>query len=127
MMGEWTPGPWDAGHLCDDATRCNCRYIFGGQYMGALGEIYVDNGKGSISEGANDCPPIDEAKANLQLIAAAPDLVEALKGIIPALQAADNLVRAFTGPDDDIARAVRDLARDRIKDARAALAKAGVQ
>jgi hypothetical protein len=73
-----TPGPWEVGHLCDDSTKCNCRYIFGGGYMGGIGEVYVDNGLKLIGEGANDCPPPEEAKANLLLIAAAPLLLEAL-------------------------------------------------
>jgi hypothetical protein len=39
-----------------------------------------ENGK-KISEGGNDCPPLEEAKANACLICAAPDLYEALKAV----------------------------------------------
>jgi hypothetical protein len=77
-----TPGPWEPGHLCDDTTKCNCPYIFDGGYAGGIGEVYIDNGKGLIAEGANDCPPRAEAVANLRLICAAPDLLAACEGVL---------------------------------------------
>jgi hypothetical protein len=67
-----TPGPWHTGHLCNDSHSCNCPYIFDEQsYMGGIAEVYVDNGIASIADGANDCPPLEEAKANQRFIALA--------------------------------------------------------
>jgi hypothetical protein len=67
-----TPGPWILPHFADDATKCNCKYVFCEAYMGAICTITVDNGE-------NDAPPSAEAIANARLIIAAPDLLAALK------------------------------------------------
>lgn len=69
----FTPGPWWTPHLSNDATTCNCAYVLNEGYCGAIATIHVDNG-----EGGNDSPPLEEAKANGRLIAAAPDLYAAL-------------------------------------------------
>lgn len=69
-----TPGPWSVPHLCDDSIRCNCAYVLSSGYAGSICTIDFDNGK-AISDGGNDSPPLDEAKANGLLIAAAPDLL----------------------------------------------------
>lgn len=72
-----TPGPWSVPHFAR-AHSCGCRYIFAGDYLGGIAEVYVDNGK-APSDGGNDCPSVDEATANARLISAAPDLLAALK------------------------------------------------
>jgi hypothetical protein len=64
-----TPGPWAAGCLADDAHPCNCRSVLCESSMGAIATVQVNNGL-SISEGGNDAPPIEEARANLRYIAA---------------------------------------------------------
>lgn len=74
-----TPGPWYPAHLADDDCSCDCRSIVSGGYAGSICIISVNNGIASISEGGNDCPPLEEAKANARIIAAAPDLLEALE------------------------------------------------
>ena len=49
--------------------------------MGSICTISISDGK-TISEFGNDCPPLDEAKANARLIAAAPDLLDALQEMV---------------------------------------------
>lgn len=75
-----TPGPWIPGCIVSDDCACNCTAILAPVYMGSVANVSVDNGK-SISEGGNDSPPLEEAKANARLISAAPDLLEALKDL----------------------------------------------
>jgi hypothetical protein len=64
--GKATHGPWHGGCL-GSRGKCQCRYIFDEGHAGAVGEVYVDNGK-SISDGGNDCPSRKEAIANLLFI-----------------------------------------------------------
>jgi hypothetical protein len=73
-----TPGPWSPGHIADDTTSCNCASIVSDYFAGSIAYVTVDNGK-SIRDGGNDGPPLEQAKANSHLIAAAPDLYEALR------------------------------------------------
>lgn len=80
-MSEHTPGPWIAPHFVNPNSKCQCRAILDEHYFGAIAEVFVDNGIESISEGGNDCPPIEEARANARLIAAAPDLLEACEAL----------------------------------------------
>lgn len=77
-MSKHTPGPWSLPHFARDDISCNCMYVLAEPYCGSICTISLDNGK-SISEGGNDCPQYEEAAANARLIAAAPDLLEALK------------------------------------------------
>ncbi|MPR62730.1 hypothetical protein D7027_13045 [Ochrobactrum intermedium] len=46
--------------------------------MGCIATVEVDNGR-AVSDGGNDAPPLEEAVANMHLIAAAPDMYEALE------------------------------------------------
>lgn len=55
-------GAWGAGHLSADDHSCNCPYIFDSGCMGGIATVHVDNGL-SISEGGNDGPPLEYAKA----------------------------------------------------------------
>lgn len=77
-MGEtkFTPGPWYVPHFADDTVACDCKSIVSECYAGAICTIAIDNGL-RIEDGGNDAPPIEEAKANARLIAAAPDLFTA--------------------------------------------------
>jgi hypothetical protein len=77
MEMKHTPGPWSVPHLAVDSTSCNCAYVLAEPYMGSICTISVSDGK-TISELGNDSPPLEEAKANARLIAAAPDLLAAL-------------------------------------------------
>lgn len=69
-----TPGPWHPGHLGSDG-KCQCRYVVDEGYAGGICTIHLGNDL-AIGEGGNDAPPLDQAIANMHLIAAAPDLLE---------------------------------------------------
>lgn len=76
-MAKHTPGPWYEPHMCEPDIRCNCTYVLSEKYAGSICDISVDNGK-AISQGGNDSPPLEEAIANAKLIAAAPELLDAV-------------------------------------------------
>lgn len=80
-MSSFTPGPWHAPHFADDTCTCNCRSVVSECYAGAICTVEFDNGL-RIEDGGNDAPPLEQAKANARLIAAAPELLEALKSTI---------------------------------------------
>lgn len=78
---EFSPGPWWPGHLGEEG-RCQCKGIVDEAHAGGIASVCVDNGIKSIAEGGNDCPPREQAIANMHLIAAAPDLYAALAGLV---------------------------------------------
>lgn len=71
-----TPAPWHPGHLGSDSD-CQCANIVDEGYAGGICTVHVGNGK-PVGDGGNDAPPLEEAIANMHLIAAAPDLLQAL-------------------------------------------------
>ena len=71
-----TPGPWHPGHLGSDSA-CQCRSVVSEGMLGSICQISVDNEK-PVGEGGNDAPSRDEAIANMHLIAAAPEMLQAL-------------------------------------------------
>lgn len=77
----YTKGPWDGPHFARDDISCNCTSVVSEGYAGAIATIHFDNGK-TIDDGGNGCPPLEEAKANARLIAAAPQMFEALQNIL---------------------------------------------
>jgi len=113
----FTPGPWSTGCFVDDSTPCQCKYIFSEGYAGSVAEISVDNGK-RIGDGGNDCPPLEEAKANARLIAAAPDLLDALEKALPLLEGFEEGDAAMREDDEE------PIVKPVIDQARAALTKA---
>jgi hypothetical protein len=71
-----TPGPWRPGHLVNDDHSCDCRHIFGNNdRMGCVAEVMVGKDDDQFKA---EYPDRDEAKANMHLIAAAPDMLAAL-------------------------------------------------
>lgn len=86
-INKHSAGPWNIGHLGDDTIDCECAYIFSeDSYMGGIATIHVDNGISSISEGGNDCPPREEAIANMHLIGTAPDLLDSVDMVYSLIQ-----------------------------------------
>lgn len=85
-INKHSPGPWYVGHLGDDTINCNCRHIVDEGYMGGIATVHIDNGIKSISEGGNDCPPKEEAIANMHLIATSPDLLDSVDMIWDVLE-----------------------------------------
>lgn len=73
-----TPGPWSVPHFAKPDVNCNCKYVLSDDHMGAVASVHC-SGEGSDWEKHGDNPRFEEAVANAHLIAAAPDLLEALK------------------------------------------------
>lgn len=71
-MTEFTKGPWYPGHMCNADHPCNCKSIVAEPYMGSICTINV----------GDEDPPLAEAIANAHLIAAAPNLYEALNNLV---------------------------------------------
>lgn len=95
-MSAHTPGPWSVPHFAEDG-KCKCGYVLCESYMGAIATVHHSPTR-SIEDGDN--PPLDEAKANAHLIAAAPDMLAALEGI----------VSGCVNPDVAVRRVMLDLA-----------------
>ena len=121
MSNPWTPGPWHAGHMCDDTHPCTCTGILAERGpLGGVANIVVDNGK-PISAGGNDGPDIATAKANARLIAAAPEMAEVLQELADDLQA--ELQERYGVPPHpaNVAKFGRDM--EPVRKARAILAR----
>lgn len=71
-----TPGMWSEPHLSRGDVKCDCTYVLSGCYAGSICDIQVDNEK-SISDGGNDSPPIEEARANGSFISSCAGNAEA--------------------------------------------------
>ena len=71
-----------AGHLADDTHTCDCAYIFDDGHAGGIAQVLINNGL-PVSEGGNDAPQKDLAKAYLRLLVAAanalPELLDMLE------------------------------------------------
>lgn len=82
MTAPGTPGPWHAPHYCRDDVTCNCRSVFS-ESGPIVATVEVDAGPHGWQ-----FPPPEQARANGFLIAAAPDLYEALEALVLAEEAA---------------------------------------
>lgn len=69
-----TPGPWMMPHFADDSATCNCTSVLSDSQHGMGCIATVPHG--------DENEPLEIAKANARLIAAAPDLLEALKDLL---------------------------------------------
>jgi hypothetical protein len=77
-MSGHTPGPWSVPHFAQPDVNCNCEYVLTDYLMGAVCAVYA-SGKGDDWQKHGDNPRFAEAVANAHLIAAAPDMLTALK------------------------------------------------
>lgn len=77
-VDKHSAGPWYPGHLGDSTIDCQCTSIVNEGYAGGIARVNLDNGLKYIESGWNDCPPLEEAVANMHLIAASPDMLESL-------------------------------------------------
>lgn len=79
LSPPWSPGPWSMGCFVRNppGKGCQCTYLFDDGHTGGIGEVYVDNGR-NIADGGNGAPQREQAIANAHLMAAAPDLYDAL-------------------------------------------------
>jgi hypothetical protein len=73
-----TPGPWSLPHFAEPDVNCECGYVLTDNLMGAVCTVHA-SGKGNDWTRHGDNPKFAEAVANARLIAAAPDLLAALK------------------------------------------------
>jgi hypothetical protein len=67
-----TPGPWTVPHFAKEDSGCHCGYVFDNEGEYTVCEVFFQDE--SDEYGQN--PPIDQAKANARIIAAAPDLAD---------------------------------------------------
>jgi hypothetical protein len=70
-----TPGPWSIPHFATPDVGCKCGYVLVDGFCGAVATVHF-SGDRDLKHGDN--PPFEEAVANAHLIAAAPELAEAL-------------------------------------------------
>ena len=97
-MSEHTPGPWEATRSAANRKRWS---IFGNEWNGSERNRY----KTSVAETSNwlSTDPPEEVEANARLIAAAPELLEALMGLMRRVD-----IKTYTagsiGDDLDAAR-----------------------
>ena len=70
---RWTPGPWSPPHYSQDDVPCNCPSVFA--HGPIVASVTFDEG-GTLGW---QYPSAESAKANGHLIAASPDLYEALQ------------------------------------------------
>lgn len=73
-MSGYTKGPWSLPHFADERSTCACSYVFSDSQRGFGAIATIQFG------GENES--YETAKANANLIAAAPDMLEALEKVI---------------------------------------------
>lgn len=91
-MSEFTSGPWSVPHFADPRSTCECKYVLSGHHFGSIA-IVNWSPDDSVENGCN--PPLEEAKANARLIAAAPAMYAALAALVAKLPAIEEAVGPF--------------------------------
>jgi len=93
-MNEHTPGPWECRPIAGDLSSPGYGIIsFGSRQHGRVGSVAVRPGENGIAE------------ANARLIAAAPDMLEALKEIYGAIGGANGTDCFISCENEEIVRA----------------------
>lgn len=65
QVSSHTVLPWECKpHIMDSSHKCNCTSWCEEFYAGGILSVHVSNGIPLVSEGGNDAPPFEEAKAN---------------------------------------------------------------
>lgn len=77
---KFTPGPWSLPHFASPDVNCQCEYVLCDHLMGAIASVHC-SGEGDDWAQGGDNPKFEEAVANARLIAAAPEMYEALKAL----------------------------------------------
>jgi hypothetical protein len=78
MSAQHTPGPWSLPHFAEPGVNCECGYVLTDYLMGAVCTVHA-SGEGDDWANGEDNPKFAQAVANARLIAAAPELLAALK------------------------------------------------
>ena len=73
-MSKHTPGPWSVPHFADENSTCACSYVYSDSQRGFGAIATVQFG--------GEHESYETAKANANLIAAAPDLLDALEKVL---------------------------------------------
>ena len=86
MFEKITKGEFHLPHLASDGTACNCGFLFVGEEGALVATIHKDGDH-------EDCPPLEEAKANAEFITYCFNLqqrynIEALEEAVSALEEA---------------------------------------
>jgi hypothetical protein len=74
---KFTPGPWSVPHFAKTNVKCECGYVLVDSLMGSVATVNSSCGGDWRQHG--DDPSKEQCVANANLIAAAPDLFEALQ------------------------------------------------
>lgn len=77
-MSKHTPGPWS---ICRNG-ECSCGFIWSGCEEMHIATAYDVRSIGHFDHASDAAPSREEAMANGRLIAAAPELLEALRGVL---------------------------------------------
>lgn len=81
---KWTQGEWSIPHFASPEADCQCGYVLSDRHMGAICTVHCSGDGDWMVTGDN--PGFEEAVANAHLIAAAPDLYEALVKCLTQLE-----------------------------------------
>lgn len=91
-MAKHTPLPWEGKpHIMDGKHPCECTSWCEESYAGGILSIHVHNGIESLSEGGNDAPPLEEAKANAEFVD------KAIHSYYPMLEALQKIAKPALG------------------------------
>lgn len=102
-MGKHTPGPWRVEDRRNAALK-NIRIVAGDHKVGEVSDVHQRDYQGSFRGDHEAADALDAVGlANARLIAAAPELLEALKGVV---RVADRATNEFDAARTAIAKAV---------------------